>query len=151
MEETAVPAPPCDIESCYDESEWETMKMLKAAEEKYANIVIVTFPGLLKALHTKLTEIESLPKTEENALIEDAKKQQIRDLTAEYNACRKILNEMDMKLTKQLKDFVSGLQKSELYEILTFIPHTYSQTDSGSNRKRSFESISDTQCTLQFD
>ena len=67
MEEIAVPAPPCDIESCYDESEWETMKMLKAAEEKYANIVIVTVPGLLKALHTKLTEIENLPKTEENA------------------------------------------------------------------------------------
>ena len=48
MEEIAVPAPPCDIESFYDESKWETMKKFRAAEEKYAKIVIVTFPGLLK-------------------------------------------------------------------------------------------------------
>ena len=148
MKQIAVSAP---VEKVYDENEMndDEMKMVKAAEEEDANKAIFWFTGPLKTLHTKLTEIENLPKTEENAYIERAIHEEICDLIAQRNSYSKILNEMDMRLTKQLTDFASGLQKSQLYEIIILIP----QTDSGPNRKRSIDCITltDSQCVLQFD
>ena len=125
------------------------MKMMKAIEKKAANKAILSFPGPLKALDTELCAIRRLPKTEYSVSMEQALEQDICDLIARRNSYSKILNEMDMRLTKQLTDFASGLQKSQLYEIIIFIP----QTDSGPNRKRSIDCITltDSQCVLQFD
>ena len=147
MKQIAVSAP---VEKVYDENLWEEMKMMKTAEEKDANKAIFSFTGPLKALDTELCAIRRLPKTEYNASMEQqALEQDICDLIARRNSYSKILNEMDMRLTKQLTDFASGLQKSQLYEIIIFIP----QTDSGPNRKRSIDCITltDSQCMLQFD
>ena len=153
MQEIAVSTPRCDIESYYDASEWDKMKMIKAAEEDQANKVILTYPRKLRTFNARL-EFVNMGVDDYSIYMQRVTEEEICELTAEHRVSSKILNEMDEILTKQLTDFGSGLQQSELHKIRTAIETTaIPETNSGLNRKRPIDCISfgDTQCMLQYD
>ena len=65
------------------ESDWEAIKMTKAAEKEAANTVVLTFQENLRFLDNHLREIEHLPKGEYNNYMRQVIQEDICHLTAE--------------------------------------------------------------------
>ena len=64
------------------ESDWEAIKMTKAAEKEAANTVVLTFQENLRFLDNHLREIEHLPKGEYNNYMRQVIQEDMCHLTA---------------------------------------------------------------------